>query len=201
MKADLKQPIDRKVLDDFRSNGKRWRRLVSKCAQHEDLVPASIEEQYQIVHGRILAACRDLANEQSLPEFRRRVAMQLDELLRPWASTKSLTEASPDLVDDLIKKETTLEDRLRGKKPNHFARRLKRLLLTASLAAVAGVTLVMFMEWSSSDASRPVFRSLGSYVGGLSAYLGQTTFTEQFAFAVLLSWLFGTWLLSRLSKN
>ncbi len=201
MKSEVKRPIDRKVLDAVRSDGKQWRRLVSECAKADDLVPPATEEKYQVVHGRILATCRNLADQESVPEFRRRLALELDELLRPWCSTKALTEAPPNLVDDLVKKETNLEERLRGSRRNNLVRRLRMLLLAASLAAVAGIALVLFMGWMSSDASRPVFESLGGLMAQITTYLGQTTFTEQFAVAVLLSWLFGTWLLSKLSKS
>jgi hypothetical protein len=201
MKSDPKHPIDRKVLDEVRYECKQWRRLVSRCAKTDDLIPSAAEEQYKVVHGRILAGCRNLADQQSLPEFRRRIALELDELLRPWSSTKSLTEAPPHLVDDLVRKETTLEQRLRGKRRSNAAARLKWLLLTACIAAVAGIALTLFLEWSSSDASRPVFNSLWGFATNIGDYIRQSSFTEQFAIAVLFSWLFGTWLLSRVSTS
>jgi hypothetical protein len=201
MRPNTKSPTERKTLDEVRADCKRWRRLVSQCAQTGDLVPSATEEQYKVVHGRILATCRNLTDQESLPEFRRRVALQLDELLRPWSSAKSLTDAPPNLVSDLVKSQTSLEAQLRGPKRNDVVRRLRKLVLTACLAALGGISVVILMQWMSSDAATPLFQSMYGLLTHIAVYLRQTSFTEQFTIAVLLSWLFGTWLLSRLSSS
>jgi hypothetical protein len=200
MNSTVKHSRDREVLDEVRSNGKQWRRLVSRCTESTDLVPPDTEEQYKVVHGRILASCRSLADEESLPEFRRRVALQLDELLRPWSSAKSLSETPPHLVQDLLAKETSLEDRLRGKR--RFAMsRLKKLAVVAAAASVAGIAIVLFMEWAGSAGAQPLFNSLSWIASSIVIRLQESTFTEQFAVAVLFSWLFGTWLLSKVPSG
>jgi hypothetical protein len=201
MKPNTKSPMAIKAINDIRLDCKRWRRLVSQCAKTEELISSDTEAQYKVVHGRILATCRNLIDENSLPASHRRLALELEELLRPWSSTKSLTAASPTLVNDLVNNQSKIEAELRGTKRNEGVRRFRNLLATACVAAVIGVSMVVIMQWSSSDPTSLLFRSFNGVMTSLATYLGQTTFTEQFAIAVLFSWLFGTWLLSRLSSS
>ena len=200
MKSNTKHSIEREVLDEVRSDCKRWRRLVSQCAQTEDFVPPYTEEQYKVVHSRILAACRDLAEQESVPASRRQIAMQLDELLRPWSSTKSLKGAPPNLVCDLVKYQTSLDEQLRDRRRN-LVGRLRKLVLIACVAGVGGISIVLLLRATSSNPSTPVFRSLHGLLTNIAVCLGRTTITEWFAIAVFFSWLFGTWLLSRLSRS
>jgi hypothetical protein len=170
--------------------------VASKCAKADTFIPPSTEEQYKVVHGRILAKCRDLANESLFPEPRRHLAVQLDELLRPWTSAKSLKEAPPGIVHDLVKNQTILDERLRGKTTRPALGKLRTLIVTACFSAMAGLLMVLFLQWTDNAASPS--RGLWS---SIETYLGRTTFTEQFAIALLVCWLFGTWLLSRLSRS
>jgi hypothetical protein len=153
-----------------------------------------------VVHGRILAKCQNLASEELAPETRRHVALQLDELLRPWPSAKSLKEAPPNIVSDLVKSQTILDERLAGKSRNIALGPIGRLVLTACLAAAGGIVIVLFLQWTSGNAVTPV-RPVQGWIANILVYIGRTSFTERFAVAILLSWLFGTWLLSRLSSS
>jgi hypothetical protein len=201
MKPNTKQSIEHEVLETVRSDCQRWRRLVSQCAQTDDFVSPSTEEQYRVVHGRILATCRQLVDEKSVPVSRRHIALELDELLRPWSSPSALKEAPPKIVSDLVKYQTILDEQLRGRRRNLVGRRLRQLVLTACLAAVGGISIVFFLQSTSSNPSTPLTRFLQGLLTNIAAYLGQATFTEQFAIAVMFSWLFGTWLLSKLSRS
>jgi hypothetical protein len=199
MKSSTELPAERTLLEELRSDCKHWRRLASKCAQTDALVPPDLEDQYRVVHCRILANCQNLAGEELLPACHRHVALQLDELLRPWSSAKSLRDAPPHIVSDLVKTQTILDERLRGKSRNLVFGPLGKLILIACLAAAGGVSIFLFLQWTSSNPT--LFRTLQGFLTNLATSLDQTTFTEQFAVALLFSWFFGTWLLSRLSKG
>jgi hypothetical protein len=201
MKSDTQESIEHKEIDTVSSDCKRWRRLVSQCAEADDLVPPSTEEQYKVIHGRILATCRHLADEESVPESRRHIALELDELLRPWSSTKTLQEAPPKIVSDLVKYQAVLGERLRGKRRNVIGQRLRKLILPTCLAALGGISVFLFLQSTSSNPSTPLFQLLQGLLTDIAGFLGRTTFTEQFAIAVVFSWLFGIWLLSKLSRN
>jgi hypothetical protein len=201
MKLNTNHSIERDVPAEVRSDCKRWRRLVSDCMRTDGLVTPSTEEQYRIVHGRILATCRNLAGQESVPAPRRHLALQLDELLRPWSSPQSLKDAPPNIVTDLVRNQTILDEQLRGRSRNAVGAPLGKLLFTACLAAIGGIAIFLFLQWTSNNPSAPLFRSFQGLLANIAAYLGQTTFTEQFAVALFFSWLFGTWLLSRLSSS
>jgi hypothetical protein len=197
MKSNTKHSIEREVLDAVRADCKHWRKLVSECAQTDVFVTPSTEEQYRVVHGRILAACRDLAEQKSIPAACRQTALQLDELLRPWSSTKSLQEAPENLVCDLVTHQTSLDERLRRPRRSIIVRRLRKPVLIAGLAGIGGISLVLLLQSTSGTSSTPWQGLLAS----IAAFLGRTTITEQLAVAVFFTWLFGTWTLSRLSKS
>jgi hypothetical protein len=199
MKSSLSHAEERKELAELRSDCRSWRRVAFECARAEALIPASTEEQYRVIHGRILARCRNLANEELLPASRRHIALQLDELLRPWPSAQALKEAPANIVSDLVKSQAILDERLSG--GSKFALGpLGRLVLTALLAAVGGMLFVAFLQWTNSHPATHV-ESLGEWLANIAGYIGRTSFTERFAVAILVCWLFGTWLLSRLSKS
>ena len=126
---------------------------------------------------------------------------QLDELLRPWSSTSALKDAPPKIVSDLVKYQAILDERLRGRKRNLVGRRLRQLVLTTCLASVGGISIFLFLQSTSNNPSTPLSHFLQGLLTNIAAYVGQTTVTEQFAIAVMVSWLFGTWLLSRLSRG
>jgi len=197
METNTNHSIEREALVAFRSDCKHWRKLVSECAKTDVFVQPFTEEQYRLVHGRILEACRDLAEQKSVPASRRQIALQLDELLRPWSSTKSLQEAPANLVCDLVKQQTSLDERLRRPRRSIIALRLRKLLLIACLAGVGGTSIVLLLQSTSGTSSTPWQGLLAS----IAAFLERTTFTEQLAVVVFVSWLFGTWTLSRLSKS
>jgi hypothetical protein len=201
MKSNTKESIELEVLDTVRSDCQRWRRLVSQCAQAEHLVPPSTEEQYRVVHGRILATCRHLVDEESVPVSRRHIALELDELLRPWSTTSALKDAPAKIVSDLVKTQTILDERLAGRKRNVVGRWLKKLLLPTCVAGAGGISIFLFLQSTSSNPSTPVFRISQGLLTNIADYVGQTTFTEQFVIAIVFSWLLGTWLLSKLSRG
>ena len=189
-----------RVWNEVRSDCKRWRRLASRCAQSKDWIPPSTDEQYQVVHARILASCQNLAEEESLPEFRRRIVRQLDELLRPWSTPKTLAEAPPHLVEDLVKQEHLLEERLQGRRAQ-TAVRFRKIVVIACVAGVTGIAITLLLNWMSSESSRGFTESLFGVMAGVTSRIRGSSFTEQFAVAVLLSWIFGTWLLSNVYKS
>jgi hypothetical protein len=200
MKSNANSFIEREVINELHSDCKSWRRVASECVHADARIPPSTEEQYRVVLGRILARCRNLAEEKLVPESRRHLALQLDELLRPWSSAKSLQEAPPSIVSDLVKSQMLLDERLIGR--SHGARlgKFGRLALIACLAASTGVLIVLLLQWTGSNAAAHV-QPVHGWLANIAAYMGQTSFTERFAIAILFSWLFGTWLLSRLSTS
>jgi hypothetical protein len=200
MKSNTNHSDESKVLDELHSDCKSWRRVASECVHANTRIPPSTEEQYKVVHGRILTKCRNLASEEMLPASRRHVALQLDELLRPWTSAKSLKEAPPKIVSDLVKSQTLLDERLAGRSRNIVLGQLGRLVLTACLAAAGGILIVLFLQWTSSNVATAV-QPVQEWLANIATYIGQTSFTERFAVAILLSWGFGTWMLSRLSSS
>jgi hypothetical protein len=200
MKSNTNGFVEREVLDELHSDCKSWRRVASACLHAEARILPSTEEQYKVVHGRILARCRNLATAELVPEYRRHVASQLDELLRPWPSAYSLREAPPAIVSDLVKSQAMLDEQLAGKSRHFSLGPFGRLMLTALLAAAGGILIVLFLQWTSGSAAAQV-QPVQGWIASLVTYIGQTSFTERFAVAILLSWLFGTWLLARLSSN
>jgi hypothetical protein len=200
MKSSTNHSVERKVLDELHSDCKSWRKVASRCVHAEERIPPSTEEQYRVVHGRILMKCRDLAAEESVPESRRHVAAQLDELLRPWPSAQSLKEAPANIVSDLVKSQTILDAQLAGRGHGFVLGPLGKLVLTACIAAVGGIVTVLLLQWSSENFATHV-QPVWAWFVNVAAYIGQTSFTERFAVMILLSWIFGTWILSRLSTS
>ena len=183
---------------EVRADCRKWRRLVAKCLK-KDYVPPAMDEQYRVVHGRILSGCRSLADKQSLTELRREAIRQLDELLRPWSTAEALTGAPQELVIDLIHKEADLEKRLLGG-PRRL-RRLRKLILVALTAGLAGSMLAMIFHAWTAGLSRPLVESLWTLTGNMAARVRALDFADQFVVAVMFSWLFGTWLLSQVRKT
>lgn len=198
MKANSDLSKDNGTLDALKSDCRHWRELVSQCVHTDNLMPPSIEEQYRAVHNRILGACRNVVDQKSVPETGRRAVLKLDELLRPWSSTQIVKGASPKLVNDLLNNETNIESQLEGEDRNYLDGR--KLALTACLAGIAGFFLVVFVQWAA-EGFQFVAQSFDGLMTSIAVYLERTSFTELFAVAVLCTWLFGTWLLSRLSSN
>jgi hypothetical protein len=193
MESIITPPSNRDDFHALRTDCKRWRRLVSQYAQADGFIPASQEEQYKALHSQILSTCRKLAGQETISTSRRRASLQLEELLRPWSSTRNFHDAQTQLIDKLIESQLKLENQLRGEKQNNAWRQFATVAKAVSVAALVGIAVFLFLEWASDDATE--------LWSDIAAYIGRTSFTEQFAIAVLCSWLFGTWLLSRLSSS
>lgn len=152
------------------------------------------------MHGRVLASCRNLAADESIPEYRRRFMKQLDELLQPWSSADSLKRAPYPLVENLVATECTLEERFRGEyRPR--GRRVKRMVVASCVAGSMGVLLAIVLSAIQAGASSPISESVWAVTATISTYIRRMSFVEHFAIAVLASWLLGTWLLSNVYKS
>jgi hypothetical protein len=193
MKSNTNPANAAEAFHALRTDCKRWRRLASQYAEADAYISATQEEQYKVLHSHILATCRGLAGQEAMPPSQRQASLEMEELLRPWASARNFRDAQAHLVEKLIESQLKLERQLRGEKQSWVWGRYGKVAKPAGIAAVAGIAVFLFLEWGSDDATE--------LLSSIAAYLGRTSFTEQFAVAVLFSWLFGTWLLSRLSSS
>jgi hypothetical protein len=198
MKSDPKLSLVRATPNGVRQSCKKWRQLVNQCAQTYDLASASMEERYKTVHHDIVTLCRDVAEQEQVSESQRRAARQLDELLRPWSSLRLFKDAPPHLVQNLLKSQAALELQLRGNGQDSPAQRLKSMALTALIAAACGILIALGLQFLSGFAFQPTYRFLDETLISIRLLVSSTTFTQQLAVAILLAWIVGTCLMSRI---
>jgi hypothetical protein len=125
---------------------------------------------------------------------------ELAELLGPWSSARALAEAPQTVVQDLVKRASSLENSLhRG--ASRTARMATKIVLAAGVACGTGLAASFLFRWISNYGARGISDSLMGVGASLATTIQESSFGERFAVAVVVSWALGTWLLSNVYKS